>query len=427
HATLRASFHWRDLEKPVQVVHARVAVEIDRHDWRRLRADDVEARLAALMADDRARGFDVAAAPLMRWSLLRSGERTHRFVWSYHHLLLDGWSLQLVLADVFARYDAARGGRPRLASHGAPYSRYAAWLQAQDTRAAEAFWRHALAGVDRPTPLGMSHGSVAVAATAEAMDEEAWRLPREATAAVVARAREWKVTPNALVLAAWALLLARYAESRDVIVGAVCSGRPAELEGVETMVGAFANTLPLRVPVDPEAQVRPWLAEVQRRQLRALQHQWSSLVDIQGWSDVPRGTPLFENLFVFQNAPAAATAHRFGGVTLGDVRFRERTNLPLTLEAWLGDELTVTLFYDRRRFTRDVIENVLAQLATVIDAMSQDPATRLRDLTLINRETRRRVLADWNATGPGRWEGPCVPESFAAQAARTPDATAVSD
>ena len=132
------------------------------------------------------------------------------------------------------------------------------------------------------------------------------------------------------------------------------------------MVGAFANTLPLRVPLAPDARVLPWVTEVQARQLTALQFQWNSLVEIQRWSDVPRGTPLFENLFVFQNAPAGASRPGSGGIAPCDVRFRGRTHLPLTLEAWAGEQLTLRLFYDSRRFTHAAVRSALQQLATAV-------------------------------------------------------------
>jgi lactate dehydrogenase-like 2-hydroxyacid dehydrogenase len=394
HAALRGSFHWRDLEKPLQVVRRRVAVHLERQDLRDAPAHESERALEALMAAERARGFDLAIAPVMRWSVLRLGESSHRLLWSFHHLLLDGWSLQLVLGEVFARYDALRRKVRFAAPAPRPYGEYIGWLQGQDPRAAEAFWRRSLAGFRWPTRLGLCVNAVAEPATAEVMDAEVWRVPADATAAVLARAREWKVTPNALVLAAWTLLLARYADEREVVVGAVSSGRPPELSGVESMVGAFANTLPLRVPVDPDARVLPWLGDVQARQLQALEYQWSSLVEIQGWSEVPRGTPLFESLFVFQNAPGTAAPRTFGGVALRDVRFNERTHLPLTLEAWLGDGLTLTLFYDRRRFACDSVRNALQQLATVIEAIPRDPDARLRDLPLLDAEARRRVLVE---------------------------------
>jgi amino acid adenylation domain-containing protein len=431
HGALRGSFHWRDLEKPLQVVHRNVPVRFERHDWQSGRASapesDADREFTDFLVAERARGFDMAVAPLMRWSIARVGEARHRFVWSFHHLLLDGWSLQLVLAEAFARFDARVVRTPFVAPATRPDSDYVAWLQQQDPHAAEAFWRDALAGFQRPTRLGMSANAVAEPSNAEVMDEEVLRLPARTTADVLARAREWKVTPNAVVLSAWSLLLARYADERDVVVGTVSSGRPAELPGVESMVGAFANTLPVRVPVDPDAQVRGWVTQVQARQMRALQYQWSSLVDVQGWSEVPRGTPLFENLFIFQNAPAGTSQRQFGGVAIEDVRFRERTHFPLTLWAALGERLTLMLFYDRRRFSWDIVRNTLRQLATLIEAIAQNPEARLRDLPLIDAETRRRALVEWNATGPGRWQGPCVPELFAARAACTPNAIAVSD
>src|SRR6185295_18649067 len=156
---------------------------------------------------------------------------------------------------VFARYDALRAGAPFAAPVTRPYGDYIGWVQSQDPRGAEAFWRQALAGFRWPTRLGLCVNAVAEPANAEVMEEEVWRIPAAVTATMLARARDWKITPNALVLAAWALLLGRYAEEREVVVGAVCSGRPPELTGVESMVGAFANTLPLRVPLDPNTRV----------------------------------------------------------------------------------------------------------------------------------------------------------------------------
>ena len=427
HAALRASFHWRDLEKPLQVVQQRIAVRFERHDWRDVPAAEVEKKLDAFLTAERERGFDLSVAPLMRWSMLQLGEDAYRFVWNFHHVVLDGWSLQLVLGEVFARYQALIADTPFVAPATRPYSDYVNWLQRQDPREAETFWRQALAGFRWPTRLGMCQNAVTEAAKAEEIDQEAWRIPAGATARILARCRDSKVTPNAMVLAAWALLLGRYADEREVVVGAVCSGRAPELTGVESMVGAFANTLPLRVPVDPDAQVQPWLADVQARQMRALHYQWSSLIEIQGWSDVPRGTPIFESLYVFQNAPAAGSRPALGAIEQRDVRFRGRTHLPLTLEAWAGDELTLRIFYDRRRFTRDGVRNALQQLATAIEAIAHDPEMRLRDVPLVDADARRRVVVDWNATGPGRWDGPFFPESFAAQVARTPDAIAVDD
>jgi amino acid adenylation domain-containing protein len=427
HAALRASFHWRDLEKPLQVVQQRIPVRFERHDWRHVPAGELEDDLETFLTAERERGFDLSVAPLMRWSMLQLEEDRHRMVWNFHHVVLDGWSLQLVLGEVFARYQALIADTPFVVPATRPYSDHVNWLQRQDPREAETFWRQALAGFRWPTRLGMCQNAVTEAANAEEIDQEAWRIPADTTARILTQCRDSKVTPNAMVLAAWALLLGRYAEEREVVVGAVCSGRAPELTGVESMVGAFANTLPLRVPVDPDAQVQPWVADVQARQMRALQYQWSSLIEIQGWSDVPRGTPIFESLYVFQNAPAAGSRPAAGTIEQRDVRFRGRTHLPLTLEAWAGEELTLRIFYDRRRFARDGVRNALQQLATAIEAIARDPDMRLRDVPLVDAGERRRVVVDWNATGPGRWDGPFFPESFAAQVARTPDGIAVDD
>ena len=425
HPALRTSFHWRDLEKPLQVVRRHLPIHLERHDWSAVPSDAVAGQLEEMLADDRRRGFDVSIAPLMRWSIVRLDDRSHRLVWSFHHLLIDGWSLQLVLGEVLARYDTLAAGREFIGTDVPPYGDYVSWLQTRDQLAAERFWRRTLAGIDGPTPLGMSTTTAAPPAAADGIDEEALGVGSATTAALIGRAREWRVTPNTIVLAAWGLLLGRYAGTRDVVVGAVCSGRPPELKGVDRIVGAFANTLPLRLTIEPDAPVRQWVAEVQSRQLQALEFQWSPLVDVQGWTDVPRGTPLFENLFAFQNAPAGAVARPSTGIVCRDVRFTERTHLPLTLEAWLGHELTMSIYYDRHRFERESIRAVLRQVATLLEAIAGERPARVADLPLLSDEERRRGLAV--ACDAGAWSGPCFADSFAAQVERTPDAVAVSD
>ncbi len=257
HPALRTGFAWGDLGEPLQIVRRGVEVPVLRQDWRGLPQDEQQKRLRDHAAADRSRGFDLARPPLMRLALIRLDERRWRFLWSFHHLLFDGWCFSILFNEVFA---FAKDGDPASAQPR-PYRDYIAWLSRQDRAAAERFWRGALAGFTVPNRLEVDHpGGEGGHA------EQEIRLSAEATDALQKLAQRTRVTLNSVIQGAWALLLARLSGREDVVFGTVVSGRPADLAGVESMVGLFINTLPLRAGVDPSARLSTWLRDLQQRQ-----------------------------------------------------------------------------------------------------------------------------------------------------------------
>ncbi|HEV2733990.1 MAG TPA: condensation domain-containing protein, partial [Longimicrobiaceae bacterium] len=229
HAVLRTAFLWEEVDAPLQWVSRTVEIPWHEEDWRGLSPEARETGVARYLAADRARGLDLSEAPLMRFALFRTGESEHRLVWTFSHLLLDGWSTPFVLGEVFALYDAfLRGEEPEPESRR-PYADYIAWTQRKGLADAEGFWRRALQGFTAPTPLeiGRAHPG------AEGGSAEAHlTVPAGATGALDALARGRGLTLNTLVQGAWALLLSRYSGEDDVLFGALVSGRPAELAGV---------------------------------------------------------------------------------------------------------------------------------------------------------------------------------------------------
>ncbi|HEU0079607.1 MAG TPA: amino acid adenylation domain-containing protein, partial [Longimicrobiaceae bacterium] len=329
HPVLRTAFSWEKAEKPLQVVWRRATLPVHREDWRALTASGQEECFAAYLAADRARGVDPTEPPLMRLALFRTGEREHRLVWTIHHLVLDGWSVGLVYRDVLALYT---GGREEHAARRRPYRDFIAWLGKQDPGRAEAFWRSELAGFGAATPPGIERS----AAAGEGGNGSCRTvLGRERTAALRELSRRLRVTPATVVQGAWALLLSRYSGEEDVVFGATVSGRPAELDGVERMVGNFINTLPLRVRVDRDATVGAFLQGVQRKAAELREHEHSPLPLVQGWSEVEPGRPLFESFLSFQNLPVLASAEdaAAGGLAVRDAWSVEQANYPVALAA----------------------------------------------------------------------------------------------
>ncbi|MEM7349983.1 MAG: non-ribosomal peptide synthase/polyketide synthase [Acidobacteriota bacterium] len=428
HAALRTAFHWQDLAEPLQLVHARVAVPLAELDWRDLPSAEQETQLAAFMKAERERGFELSQAPLMRLALIRRRDGVWQFVLSHHHLLLDGWSTSRVLAEVFAQHRALSGGDEPHLEPVRPYRDYIAWLAEQDAAASEAFWRRYLAGFTAPIPLlgSRSPGSLLLAEREEERGRLRRQLPAAATRALETMARQHRLTLNTLVQGAWTLILNRTSGEDDVVFGTVVSGRSAPLPGLESMIGLFINTLPVRARVEDSEILSAWLAGLQQQQAEAIPYEHSPLVEIQGWSEVPRDLPLFESLLVFENFPVdTSVADSSADLGIGEVGGFERASYPLTLVAVPRTRLSFVLGYDGRRFDAIDVRRLLAHLEVLLTAMATASEARLGNLPLLSRAELHQMLVEWNEPRPDYAPAGLVHEWFEARAAETPDAVSL--
>ncbi|MFJ8593552.1 non-ribosomal peptide synthase/polyketide synthase [Streptomyces sp. NPDC093598] len=422
-AMLRTRPVWQETAEPLQAVCRRAPVPVTQHDWSGWSAQRCEAELARLVDEDRQAGLDLETAPLMRLALIRLSPERVRMLWTFHHLLLDGWSAAQVFDEVCERYAALTAGRRPQVPDRAPFSDYLGWLARQDTERAEAYWREALAGFPVATELprdrrpeeahrSSSSGSVRVT------------LDAEVSARLRRTAQEAGLTVNTVLQGAWALLLSRYGGGDDVVFGTTVSGRPADLPGVTSMVGVFINTLPTRARIDGRRRLPDWLGDLQAAQSESRRHDFVSLAQLQTWSEVPGGTPLFDSIVVFENYPFDADALARLGLAMEQERDVEPTNYPLSVVVAPGDTLTVTLDYDPAAFDAATVDGLGASLRTLLTEMATDPDRTLADLPLMSGEQSRRLLERFGgpvAEAPRR----TLPEAFRAQAARVPDAVAV--
>ncbi|HEY0737737.1 MAG TPA: amino acid adenylation domain-containing protein, partial [Herpetosiphonaceae bacterium] len=426
HPIFRTEFVWEGLVEPVQVVRQQQAeIPWRIEDWRDLTPDEQQAQLRAYLQADRRRGFALHGAPLLRLALFRVGAERHAFVWSHHHLLLDGWSLPLVFNEVVRCYEQlVQGQEPQLAQRR-PFRDYIAWLQRQDLARAEAFWRQTLSGMSAPTPLSVDQR---IAGDAIGHGRFELRFSDAMTAAFQAFVHQHQLTLNTLVQGAWALLLSRYSSQQDILYGVTVSGRPPELEGVEQMIGIFINTLPMRALVDPHAALLPWLKQMQALHVDMRQYEYSPLVQIHGWSDIPRSQPLFESIVVFENYPIATSIEprdEQSGLAISTVQSKGQINYPLSVIAMVNRQLWLQITYDRQRFTTATIERLAGHLEQLLVGMVDRPDVCLGDLPLLTAAERRRLLHAWNATTLAYPTDGGLAERVAAQARHTPDAIAV--
>src|SRR5229473_731172 len=266
HQILRASFEWEGVERLRQIFQSEVTVEIEHHDWCQLSPDE------------------------------------QHFILSSHHILLDGWSQELVLNEVFAAYRALLSGDDVAIQPSRAFSDYVQWLRSRDGSKDETFWREQLRDFDEPTRLGIDR--VDALGDEPRYEECAIVLSKEVTATLQSFARRHRLTPYTLVAGAWALLLGHYSGTDDIVFGSTVSTRPQELEGIESTAGLFINTLPARVRTDGDVTLIDWLKKLQLSAAEAREFEHTALVDIQRWSELPPGQALFESLIVFENYPA---------------------------------------------------------------------------------------------------------------------------
>jgi amino acid adenylation domain-containing protein/non-ribosomal peptide synthase protein (TIGR01720 family) len=398
HPILRTSFAWEDLSEPLQLVHQQVQLPLEQQDWRGLTAIEQEQQLKIYLRDDLERGFDLSNPPLIRLALIRIAEQAYTFIWSSHHMLLDGWSGALVYKEALAFYQAFNRGeslnieRPRL------YKDYIEWIGKQDRSEAEAFWRLKLKGFSAATPLIAKLESMSLPDEEEGFGSKQVRLSAAATAALQSLGRQHRLTMNTLVQGGWALLLSRYSGQKDIVFGTVVSGRPHDLDGVESMVGLFINTLPMRFRISPEASLLSWLQEAQEQQVETRRFEHSALVDIQGWSEVPRGQPLFESIYAFENYPVIASSDEVNLRLKTEVLSAfERTSYSLTVMASVDTQLTLRILYDRRWINDAVIIRMLSHFQNLLEDFAANSDKKLSALSIMNEEESNQLLGEFNA------------------------------
>ena len=423
HPVLRTSFYWEDVEKPLQVVHKRVELPVEVEDWRGMSEAEQAEKFEVFLKADRARGFELSQAPLMRLSLIRVTDDSYRFVWSFHHLLHDGWSTYMIIKEVLTDYEAHLNGQKAQLERRRPYRDYILWLQKRDLSQAESYWRQSLKGFTQTTPLGLDRAHEDRPGE-ERYVREIVLMPEPLKQELQLIARQNQLTLNTLVQGAWALMLSRYSGADDVVFGAIVSGRPAELAGVESMIGLFINSLPVRARVDERDSFLNWLKKHQTEQVEARLYDCTPLVQIHGWSEVPRGLPLFDSLFVFENYPVDDSIREGGGsLKLSNSRSIEWVNYPLTLIS--SSDLALMAIYDSHRFDSETISRMFSHYTTLMASVAANPEQPMSEIKMLSEQEEQRLTVAWNQTDAEYDRDAKVHELIERQALANPEATAV--
>ncbi|RSS72244.1 non-ribosomal peptide synthetase, partial [Streptomyces sp. WAC06614] len=393
HPALRAAFrNDGGLTAPVQVIPARVELPWTEIDLTGLPEDERDAAVHAWTTEDRATRFDPAVAPLLRFALLRTGAERHRLVLTNHHILLDGWSMPVLVKELLTLYGRSGDGSdlPRVT----PHRDYLTWLAGQDRSAAEAAWHEVLDGLTEPTlvaPAGRD-GSPA------APDRVTVDLPAELTARLTDATRAGGFTLNTLLQAAWAMVLGQLTGRTDVVFGGTVSGRPPQVPGIESMVGLFINTLPVRVALDPAEPLGTLLDRLQAQQAGLMDHQYLGLTDLQQTTGLGE---LFDTLVVLENYPLDADVLEIGGgLRITGLEGHDATHYPLILTAVPGERLHLRLDFRTDLFDAPAAHALVDRLTGVLHDAPGLLATPVGRIPLLADAERTRLLVEFNDTTP---------------------------
>ncbi|WP_328359235.1 amino acid adenylation domain-containing protein [Mycobacterium sp. NBC_00419] len=350
-------------DEPVQVIPADPEVP-----WRYVELDtaagDLDEQIERVCAAERAAVYDLAGQPALRVALIRVADDTHRCVVTNHHILLDGWSLPILLQEIFAGYYGQRLPTP------VPYRRFVDWRNSRDRDAARAAWRQAFNGFDAPTligpadPLGAAPRNVA-----------SLKVPEHSTKALGELARSHHTTVSTVLQAVFAQVLMSLTGQRDVAFGAVVSGRPVEVAGAEQMVGLLINTVPVRATITAETTAADLLDQLHGAHNHTFEHEHLAL------GEIHRATghrQLFDTVFVYENYPTdAASMSGADGLTITDVSARDHYHYPLAIQAVPGAELDLRFQYSTDVFDPAAIETLIERFRRVLSAMITDPSQPL--------------------------------------------------
>ncbi|MFE7119948.1 condensation domain-containing protein, partial [Streptomyces sp. NPDC057654] len=369
HAALRAGFRQRKSGESVQIVARAVTLPWREADLSGLAEADALAELGRLSARERAARFDMGVPPLLRLLLVRFGPERHRLVITHHHILMDGWSLPVLIGEMTTVYAAggSTAGLPRTTS----YREYLAWLNRQDKEAARSAWRASLAGVDGPTLVSPA----APERTTESYANLSTHLSADLSQGLARLAQRHDLTVNTVVQGAWALVLARLTGRDDVVFGATSAGRPAELPGVEAMVGLVIDTLPVRVRLDGGQPVIDMLTRLQERQSALMAHQHLGLPEVQRTAGPGA---VFDTLVVYENYPRPpAEAPDPDAFAIELISGHEAAHYPLTLLLTPGARMTCEIDYRPDLYERAAVESIVGRLVRVLEQLAAEPAARV--------------------------------------------------
>jgi amino acid adenylation domain-containing protein len=416
HSVLRSLFVWEKAKKPLQIVLKQLELKPQVLDWTTLPEKEQASQLKQYLQQDRETEFELATAPLMRFCFIRLAENKWHFIWTHHHLLLDGWSLGIILKDVFTFYLALMKQEAVLVQPSKYYANYIQWLSKQDVNQAKQFWQENLKNVEPSAYFGYSPKT-------SHYSQKQFSLSAQLKADIQQFTQQQQLTFFTIMQGAWAFLLSHYANQNDVIFGTTVSGRIAEIENVESIAGLLINTLPVRVKIEAQPLVT-WLKNLQAQHTQREQYAHIPLADIQTLADVKSGQKLFDSLLVVENYPLDdAVKQNLKFINIQDIEIAEKVPYPLLITFLPHLDLQIRFTYDSNQFDDATIHWLFEHFQFILQQFVSSPQQLLQQFSLLTPQDKKQIEQQ-NQTEK-TYPQYCIHQLFEQQVEKTPDNIAV--
>ncbi|MCZ8521357.1 non-ribosomal peptide synthetase [Paenibacillus caseinilyticus] len=423
---LRTRFVFDRVKEPLQVVRKHAYVPLNLFDLRHLAEEEKADRLQRLIREDMDRVFRAGDDLLVRASFVRTEDNAGRLIWSFHHLLMDGWCTSILIREFLALYHSLSEGRELQLPHVVPYMIYMDWLEDQDREEARAYWEQYLQGYEQQVTLPRQPDA---GGAGYRLQQTVLRLEEPAAGQLQQLAARHEVTLNTVLQTVWGIVLQKYNQAEDVVFGSVVSGRPAEIPGIETMVGLFIHTIPVRIRTHPETTFGQLLKEVQEQALESGRYDTYPLTEIQSLS--PLKQDLIHHLVAFENYPLEkellqAVPGKERSLSIAGVEVFEQTNYDFLVNIVPGEPLEIRFEYNAHVYDPGTMDRLAGHLEHILTQVLRSPSGLVQDLTLLTAEEAERQLHLFNP-----WRQVSYPADltihacFEEQAARTPQHTAL--
>ncbi|MGE5497789.1 MAG: non-ribosomal peptide synthetase, partial [Syntrophothermus sp.] len=427
HSVLRTAFIWEESREPLQIVMDSVPPPVEIIDLRSADAGTISAETAKIRHNDITEGFILSEAPLMKIKLILINVTETIFIWTHHHILFDGWGMQILLKELFTIYYSFSSGNaaPDLPAVR-PFRDYIEWIKSQDDKSAEDFWRERLHSYV-PTELALDKnekhaGADRISTSSSEMD----KLPEQLTSGLLELARNTKTTLSAILQAAWGVVLSRYSNESSAVFGLTLSVRPAELSGSESVIGLFINTIPVILQIDPSVPFCNWLQQIHASQAEAHKYAYYPLYKIQKLCSKTNGGLLFESIVVVENFPVSDIENESSkGLQLRDIDSFSRTNYPLTVVFSPGDELGIEISYDGSIYSSGAVRKLINGLKQILSSVSESPQSCIADLNVLSPAEKRLILDSFRYGQQAPVQFPSIHKWFEHTALKYPGNTAV--
>ncbi|SFJ95116.1 condensation domain-containing protein, partial [Thermoflavimicrobium dichotomicum] len=421
----RTVFLHERLSKPRQVVLAERKLKVDYKDFTDLTEVEQRKQIESFKQQDKERGFDLSKDLLMRFTVIQTQADRYFLIWSFHHILMDGWSLGIVMNELFQLYQQMIHNQSPYVGKAVSYSKYIRWLAEQDREKAHNYWKTYLKDYSEAVgiPRLTSHASGRYT-----LKERRFIIDAKLTKDVIELARSLHVTPNIVFQTIWGILLQKYNQTDDVVFGSVVSGRPSVIPQVEKMVGLFINTVPVRVQRKRGDTFAELATRAQEILLSSEPYSYLSLADIQ--SETELGHHLINHLFVFENYPIQdslrndAALDQYGFQVLGIEAF-EQTNYDLNVTVFPGEEFLVKVTFNAEVYADQMIENVVRHLKQILSQVVCNPDLPVEQIDLLSEEEKQQLLFRFNETRMDYPREKTIHALFEEQVEKTPDQIAV--